>query len=248
MKWRVLGIETHDAYFNMALDEAISESVKKGSSPPTIRFYNWSPNAVSIGYFQSIRDEVNLEVCRELGVDCIRRWTGGGAVYHDFDGEITYSVIAPASIFPKNIIESYGLICGWLVKGLTSLGIEAEFKPVNDILVNGKKISGSAQTRRGGILLQHGTLLYGLDLKTMFSVLNVSRQKITDKMIKSAEERVTCVGMHCNIGKMKVYDALVNAFTENKDYEYGICSIEELARAKELAEQKYKSDEWMYLR
>ena len=82
----------------------------------------------------------------------------------------------------------------------------------------------------------------------MFSVLNVSRQKITDKMIKSADERVTCVGMHCNRGKMEVYEALVNAFTEGKDYGYGICSMDELARAKELAEQKYKSDEWMYLR
>ena len=248
MKWRVLGLETHDAYFNMALDEAISESVRVGSSPPTIRFYNWEPNAVSIGYFQSIRDEVNLEVCRELGVDCIRRWTGGGAVYHDFDGEITYSVIAPASMFPKNIIESYGLICGWLVKGLESLGIEAEFRPVNDILVKGKKISGSAQTRRGGILLQHGTLLYGLDLKTMFSVLNVSRQKITDKMIKNAEERVTCILEHSDAGKKEVYEVLVNAFTEGKDYEIGVLSIDERKRAEELAQEKYGSDEWIYLR
>ncbi len=248
MKWRIIGLETHDACLNMALDEAICEGVREGSSLPTIRFYNWEPSAVSIGYFQGIRDEVNLEVCRELGVDCIRRWTGGGAVYHDFEGEITYSVIAPAGIFPKNIIESYGLICGWLVKGLVSLGIEAEFRPVNDILVKGKKISGSAQTRRGGILLQHGTLLYGLDLKTMFSVLNVSKQKITDKMIRSAEERVTCVKMHCEAGKKEVYDALVNAFTEDKDCESGTWSRDEIARARDLAEKKYRSDEWTYLR
>lgn len=248
MKWRFIGLETHDAYLNMALDEAVSEGVRAGSSPPTIRFYNWEPSAVSIGYFQGIKDEVNLDVCRELGVDCIRRWTGGGAVYHDFEGEITYSVIAPANIFPKNIIESYRLICGWLVRGLLSLGIEAEFMPVNDILVKGKKISGSAQTRRGGILLQHSTLLYGLDLKTMFSVLNVSRQKITDKMIKSAEERVTCVRKHSDAGKTEVYEALVRAFTEGKDYEFGTWSEGELARARELAEGKYRSDEWMYLR
>jgi len=248
MKWRVLGLETHDAYFNMALDEAISESVREGASLPTIRFYNWEPNAVSIGYFQSIRDEVNLEVCRELGVDCIRRWTGGGAVYHDFDGEITYSVIAPASIFPKNIIESYGLICGWLVRSLESLGIKAEFRPINDILVNGKKISGSAQTRRGGILLQHGTLLYGLDLEKMFSLLNVNRQKINDKMIKSARERVTCILMNRDIDKKDVYEALVNAFTEGKDYEFCTSSIDERKRARELAHEKYRSDEWMYLR
>ena len=85
MKWRIVGLETHDAYFNMALDEAISEGIMNGSSPPTIRFYTWKPGAVSIGYFQSIRDEVNLKTCKELGIDHIRRWTGGGAVYHDTD-------------------------------------------------------------------------------------------------------------------------------------------------------------------
>ncbi len=248
MKWRIVGLETYDAYFNMALDEAISEGIRAGSSLPTIRFYNWKPGAVSIGYFQGIRDEVNLEVCRELGIDRIRRWTGGGAVYHDFEREITYSVIAPAGIFPKNIIESYRLICGWLVNGLGNLGIEAEFKPVNDILVKNKKISGSAQTRRGGILLQHGTLLYGLDLKTMFSVLNVSKQKVTDKMIKSAEERVTCILAHSDTGKKEVYEALVNAFTDGKDYVSGVWSESEIARARELAKKKYKSDEWMYMR
>jgi lipoate-protein ligase A len=248
VKWRIIGLKTHDAYLNMGLDEAICEGLSAGSSLPTIRFYNWEPSAVSIGYFQGIRDEVNIEVCRELGVDCIRRWTGGGAVYHDFEGEITYSVIAPAGIFPKNIIKSYGLICGWLVKGLESLGVDAEFRPVNDILVNGKKISGSSQTRRDGILLQHGTLLYGLDLKTMFSVLNVSKQKITDKMIRSAEERVTCVKMHCDAGKKEVYEALINAFTEGKDHESGTWSRDEFARARELAEKKYRSDEWTYLR
>ncbi len=251
MKWRVVELETHDAYLNMALDEAVSEGVRSGSSLPTIRFYNWEPGAVSIGYFQSIRDEVNLDVCRELGIDCIRRWTGGGAVYHDHEGEITYSVIAPVSAFPKNIIESYRLICGWIVKGLESLGIRAEFRPINDIHVGSKKISGSAQTRRGGILLQHGTLLYSLDLKTMFSVLNVSRQKITDKMIQSAQERVTCVTCilkHRYVSKKDVYEALMHAFTQGKEHEPGTWSESELMRARELAEKKYRSEEWMFIR
>jgi len=248
MKWRVVGLETHDAYMNMAIDEAVSEGIRNGSSLPTIRFYTWKPGAVSIGYFQSAKEDVNLEVCRELGIDYIRRWTGGGAVYHDPKGEITYSVIAPEGIFPRNIIESYKLICGWLVRGLKNLGIEAEFMPVNDIQVGNKKISGSAQTRRGRILLQHGTLLYDLDLSTMFRVLNVNPQKITDKMIQSAEERVTCVLKHRDIGIKEVYDALVEAFTEGKDYEFGKWSENEIERARELAEGKYKSDEWMYMK
>ncbi len=246
MKWRVIELETCDAFMNMALDEVAGESAKNGIA--TIRFYSYRPCAVSIGYFQNIKDEVNLEVCRELGVDCVRRFTGGGAVYHDAEGEITYSVAAPAYIFPKNIIESYRYICGWMVSALENLGIKAEFRPVNDILVGDKKISGSAQTRKGGTLFQHGTLLYRLDLRTMFSVLNVSREKISDKMIRKAEERVTCISKHCDIGKQDVYEALVDAFTEGKDFEFGTWSERELARARELAEKKYRSKEWMNIR
>jgi lipoate-protein ligase A len=248
MKWRIVGLKTYDAYFNMAMDEAISEGMKNGSSPPTIRFYTWKPAAVSIGYFQRMKDEVNLDTCRELGIDCIRRWTGGGAVYHDAKGEITYSLIAPASLFPKNIIKSYEIICGWIVDGLITLGIDAEFSPVNDVLVGGKKISGSAQTRRGGILLQHGTVLYDTDLATMFSVLNVSRQKITDKMIQSAQERVTSISKLKNVDKKDVYQALLRAFVKDKEHESGTWNEIEISRAKELAEQKYKTQEWSFLK
>lgn len=248
MRWRVVRTETHDAYLNMALDEAGSEAVKAGRSPPTIRFYRWKPSAVSIGYFQGLRDEVNIEACRKLGIDYIRRRTGGGAVYHDYNGEITYSVIAPQDLFPKNIVESYRVICGWIVNALEHLGIKAEFKPINDILVGGKKISGSAQTRRGGILLQHGTLLYDLDLETMFTVLNVSSIKITDKMIKSAEERVTCILKNKEVGTEEIQDALIDAFTSGKDYEFGAWRREEAERARELAEARYRTEEWNHLR
>lgn len=94
--------------FNMAMDEVLSQNIRK-LSPPTIRLYNWKPSAVSIGYFQGIKDVVNLEACKEKGIDCVRRWTGGGAVYHDHKGEIT---VCPEHMFPKSIIESYRLICG----------------------------------------------------------------------------------------------------------------------------------------
>jgi len=79
-------------------------------------------------------------------------------------------------------------------------------------------------------------------------VLNVSRQKITDKMIKSAEERVTCVLEHSDAGKKEVYEALVDAFTEGKDFEFGKWSETEITRARELAAKKYRSEEWLYLR
>ena len=99
--WRIIGLETREAFLNMALDEVCSEAVAARESLPTIRFYRWQPSAVSIGYFQSLEDEVAVDKCKEAGVDVVRRRTGGGAVFHDYEGEITYSVIAPE----KNVSE-----------------------------------------------------------------------------------------------------------------------------------------------
>ncbi len=247
-KWRVVGLEVHDGFMNMAIDEAVSEGVSKGISPPTIRFYRWKPNAVSIGCFQSLVDEVDVEKCEELGIDYVRRRTGGGAVYHDYNGEITYSVIAPESFFPKGIMESYKVICGWVIDGLKLLGVEGYFQPVNDIIVGGKKISGNAQTRRGDVLLQHGTILYNLDLKTMFTVLKVGEEKISDKMIKSVEERVTRLLNHVNISMKDVTEALIQSFTKGKNYEMEAWTKEELTRAKELVNLRYKTKEWNFSR
>lgn len=247
MKWRVTPIETYSAALAMAMDEALCESVKAGG-PPTIRFYRWQPSAVSIGYFQSLEEEVNLEACRHLGVDFVRRNTGGGTVYHDYEGEITYSVVASESIFGKDITASYKLICGWLVDALWLLGIPAEFKPINDIIAYGKKISGSAQTRRKGVLLQHGTVLYDLDVSRMFSVLRVSQEKISDKMIAAVEDRVTCIKKVSSASWQETYDALKTAFTKGKDFYEGGWTEEELGRAKELAEIKYAAKEWNFQR
>lgn len=260
-KWRVVELETHDAFLNMALDEAVSEAVAERDALPTIRFYRWAPSAVSIGYFQSLHDEVAVDKCAEAGVDVIRRRTGGGAVYHDYDGEITYSVIAPESIFPKGIIDSYHLICGWILHGLSQLGVEAEFKPINDIImaagavgpggepVGGKKISGNAQTRRSGVLLQHGTLLYKVDVPKMFSMLKVGQEKIADKLIAAVEERVTSIDrLRPDLSMNDVYEALKEGFTTGKQWDKGEWTMGELQRAQELVTERYNQDRWNAMR
>ncbi|MBI2085362.1 MAG: lipoate--protein ligase family protein [Candidatus Aenigmarchaeota archaeon] len=248
MRWRVIPLQTNNAYMNMALDEAICQFVASGESQPTIRFYTWTPSAVSIGYFQSLNDEVDVNVAKQLGVDIVRRRTGGGAVYHDTKGEITYSVIAPESMMPKGIRESYQLICGWIIESLKKIGIESEFKPINDIITNGKKISGNAQTRRNGVLLQHGTLLYDLDVRTMFTLLKVPKEKISDKMIQSVEERVTKVLNFGNFSMQDVYNAMLEGFTKDKEYSIGSLSSEELELSKKLSKERYKAEEWNYRR
>src|SRR5574342_157224 len=92
--WRLLPLQTNNAFMNMAIDEAILNSRVAGEVPNTLRFYRWQPSAVSIGKNQNPENEVFLDNCKNLGVDVVRRISGGGTVYHDYEGEVTYSVIA----------------------------------------------------------------------------------------------------------------------------------------------------------
>jgi lipoate-protein ligase A len=245
MKWRVLPFEFKTGFLNMAIDEAVSESILK-TKQPTIRFYGWLPSAVSIGYFQSMDDVVDVWKCKDLGIHIVRRRTGGGAVYHSNSGELTYSVIGPVDMFPKNIIESYKLICGWVIEGLKNLNIKAEFVPINDIVTNGKKISGNAQTRRNKILLQHGTIIYDVDPKRMFTVLKVPDEKIKDKMIKAVEDRVTSIKQLKNVDRDEAYDKIIKGFLKGKQYEFGKLTKKELKRAQELVKTRYSKKEWTF--
>jgi len=251
--WRLIDMRIEDAPTQMAIDEAIASNVDQGDLPNTIRLYRWKPSAVSIGYFQSIDNEVDLEACEKYGVDVIRRITGGGAVYHDYNGEITYSLIAPEKDpkIPRDILESYKLICGAIVRGLDELGVDSRFKPINDIVAGGKKISGNAQTRRHGSILQHGTVLVDSDLKRMFQVLSVSDTKISDKLIKAAEERVTNIRRYLDrdISFNEVKKALIYGFEKTFDInlEKGKLSSREENSVNELY-KKYTSKEWVFQR
>lgn len=247
MRWRVMPYSENDAFMNMAIDEAVSESVAAGG-PPTIRFYGWNPSAISIGYFQSMKKEVDGERCGLEGVDVVRRRTGGGAVYHDRSGEVTYSVIGKEEMFPKDIIASYRLICGWVMDALVLLDMKPEFKPINDIIVNGKKISGNAQTRRGGVLLQHGTVLYSVDVDRMFSLLKVSDEKIKDKMISTVKERVTSISQQRIVPRELLSEALLAGFTRGKEFMESELTPEELSKAKALVESRYSRPDWNLMR
>lgn len=248
---RLIKLEVHDAYTNMAIDEALCRLRAKDKAVNTLRFYRWNPSAVSVGYFQNTLDEVDLDACKKFGVDVVRRMTGGGAVYHDYNGEVTYSLILKEGDLgiPTDIIKSYEIICRGLVLAIRSLGLEAEFKPVNDVQIRNRKVSGSAQTRRWGVMLQHGTLLVDADIRRMFQVLKVSKEKISDKLIKSVEERVTTLNRELNrkVGFTEVSEALGRGFSEalNVDLIEAELTKEELELAKKLREMKYTKKEWI---
>jgi lipoate-protein ligase A len=235
-KIRVLETGYNPAALNMAIDEALIENIGEA---PVLRIYGWRPAAISVGYFQSIKEEVDLEKCSQLGVDVVRRLTGGGAVLHEF--ELTYSFITKQ--YPQNIMESCRWICNAIVMSINRLGFDASFVPLNDIVINGKKVSGSAQTRRKGVLLQHGTLLLGVDVDKMFSILKVPSEKLKDKIIKDVKERVTSLeGTTFD----EMASSLKTSFAEKFDAKLVADSLstEEIDYAKWLAERKYRSKEW----
>jgi lipoate---protein ligase len=235
-KIRVLETGYNSAALNMAIDEALIENI---GEVPVLRIYGWRPAAVSIGYFQSIKDEVDLEKCSEIGVDVVRRLTGGGAVLHEF--ELTYSFITKQ--YPQNIMDSYRWICEAIVISINRLGFDASFVPLNDIAVKGKKVSGSAQTRRKGVLLQHGTLLLGVDVDKMFCILRVPSEKLKDKIIKDVKERVTSLaGTTFDDMASSLKTSFATKF--NAKLVADTVSTEEISRARWLAERKYSSKEW----
>ncbi|QLH75583.1 MAG: lipoate--protein ligase family protein [Methanomassiliicoccales archaeon] len=243
-RWRLLPFAIRDGALNMAIDEAIAEAISFNESPPTIRFYGWSPPAVTIGCFQSMRDEVDLDACHELGIDAIRRRTGGGAVFHDTDGEITYSVICPERYIGPDISASYHEVCSWIIDALGTFGLRAEFSPINDVVIDGRKISGNAQTRRSGVFTMHGTVLYKVDRERMFKVLKVGRTKVSDKNISSYGQRVVGASELVGTSLDGLLRALMASFLKGKQWYLGEMSMDEEARAGSLALSRYRSDDW----
>jgi lipoate-protein ligase A len=247
--FRLLETGFRDAYYNMGLDEALLEAVAAGTSPPVLRLYGWNPPAVSLGCFQGLEEEVNLASCRTQGVDVVRRISGGGAVFHY--RELTYSLIMPVShpLAGDTIRDSYRLLCSGIIAGLARLGVAASFVPINDIISGGKKVSGSAQTRRQNCLLQHGTILLETDADLMFSLLKVSREKLRGKLIADVKERVA--GLEYILGRAVSFEesarALARGFSEalSLDFSAGSPDPAEDARARRLAAEKFASREWL---
>jgi len=177
--WRFIDSGPGPGPWNLALDEAIFQAVRKGESPPTLRLYRWSAPTLSIGYAQDRDRDVDSDACRARNIDVIRRVTGGRAVLHS--AEVTYSVSAPAGLpgFGPGLGEAYGRIASGLLAALKLLGLDAAAPAAapprsscrprdpacfaaasrHEIVIAGRKLVGSAQRRAGGAFLQHGSIL-----------------------------------------------------------------------------------------
>jgi lipoate-protein ligase A len=251
-RWRLLLTDFNSASRNMAIDRAVLVENSKGNVLPTVRFFRWKPPAISIGYFQSLQEEVDLDTCNQLGVEYVRRITGGGAVFHE--NELTYSIVIPESHhqIPKNIMKSYGRICGAIINGLRHVNIHSKYVPINDIVVDGKKISGSAQTRKLKTILQHGTVIIDVDVDRMFSLLKVPNEKIKDKLIMDVKQRVTSI-KHV-LGKELDFYQLADSIKKGFEEEFNVNLVEdsltdsEIDLTKKFENELFSTKEWNHRR
>lgn len=254
--WRLIKLETRDGFTNMAIDEAIYTARIAGMVPNTLRFYRWNPSAVSIGRFQDVSREVYIENCEKHEVDIVRRITGGGSVYHDHEGEITYSIIVEGNeLGPRNIdlVSAYKTICAGLIEAVRILGTTAEFTTLDrrhcpSVTIAGKKISGSSQALKKGILLQHGTFMVDINLEEMFTYLKVPWAKTLADVLTVSQRKLTSIRQELPSEQSmdEVYPALVKGFETALSIKLTEADLTryETKLAEELRKNKFSTPNW----
>jgi lipoate-protein ligase A len=253
--WRLLPLQTNNGFMNMAIDEAVLTARTSGKVPNTLRFYRWQPSAVSTGKNQNPEAEVYLDACKRLGVDVVRRMSGGGTVYHDYDGEVTYCVTAKtADLGTADITTVYARIYEAIKHALALLGITADFssgdaKNCPNMTVKGKKISGSSQAITRGIVLQHGTVLRSVDLPKMFTLLKLKNATCT-QAADIGKRKITGIQNELDhaVAPEAVANALVEGFTSvlKIQLEPGKLTPWEVELANRLCKEKYGTEEWIF--
>src|SRR3954464_10429670 len=244
--WQFVHDVPRDPALQMALDEVLAEQVGSGERPPTLRVWEWASNAVIIGSFQSLRNEVDLEAAARHDVTVVRRISGGGAMFVEPGNTITYSLYVPGSLVEGlSFAASYAFLDDWVLGALADVGIDAKYVPLNDIASPAGKIAGAAQKRlAGGAVLHHVTMAYDIDADKMLQVLRIGREKMSDKGIKSANKRVDPLRSQTGLSR----EAIIAAMIAHFDKRYGLTAVQldasTLAEAAALAESKFSTPEW----
>lgn len=239
---------------NMARDHAILQGLSMENLLPTLRLYRWERASVTLGYFQKLKECVNTCYCEKNGISVTRRETGGGSVIHN--AELTYSFTVPvrSSIVNKSVEGSFRDIIYPVIETLHSLSVRAEYRAVNDIVVDNRKISGSAQVRKRGILQQHGTLMLDIDDALFASALIHDEGKYRGRGFKSTCDSMTSLRRETGkeINDKFIDDLMVMLIKEFSKYFNAEFCIDNLSEAEsvimEFFSEKFASDEWNYKR
>ncbi|MEK4084544.1 lipoate--protein ligase family protein [Psychrobacillus sp. FSL K6-1415] len=272
-KWYFINSGPCSPSYNMAMDEALLDWHSEGLIPPVIRFYEWNPATLSIGYFQTVEKEIDMDAVKRLGLGFVRRPTGGRGVLHEH--ELTYSVIVTESYpsMPATVTEAYRVISEGLLLGFQNLGLNAYFSIPNteeqkenlkkpksavcfdapswyELVVEGKKVAGSAQTRQKGVILQHGAILLDLDEDKLIETFKFTSDEVRNRVRKGLSQKAVSINKiiskpitieECKVAFKKGFaDAL-----EIELVEYTLTE-EQQTYVKELEATRYDNDEWNF--
>jgi lipoate-protein ligase A len=247
-EWELVHPGPLDPLTHLALDQVLAEEVGDGRRNPTLRIWEWDQPAVVIGSFQSVKNEVDPENAAKYGFRVVRRISGGGAMFMDAGAIITYSIYAPIDLVAgMSFADSYAFFDEWAVQALQSLGVDASYQPLNDIASPAGKIGGAAQKRLGnGGVLHHVTMAYDMDGDRMAEVLRIGREKLSDKGTTSANKRVDPLRSQTGKTRDEIIERMVSTFREQHGLKDGVITEDEYARAAELVELKFGTDDWLY--
>lgn len=241
-----------DAPHQMAMDQALAESMAAGRIGPSLRLWEWSENAVVIGLHQSLSGSVHTDLAQERGFRVVRRLTGGGSMFIQPGNTITYSLYLPLDFAQRmTVAESYRLCDFWLVEALKSLGLDLFYQGINDLASAKGKIGGAAQRRfrpvdgGPGCILHHVTMAYDLDAGLMTQVLKISREKSADKAVKSAAKRVDPLKSQTGLSRQEIMAALQDyLLKELPQARMGSIGSAEKGKADELSRLRYENPSW----
>lgn len=265
--FRFIDTGKNNGAMNMAIDEALLVAQNKEKSSPVLRVYKFVPPTLSIGYFQSMDKEVDIKHCNDKGFGYVRRPTGGRAVLHDRELTYSFTISFPHRILEMNLLDSFHYLSGGIIKAIGILGEKAYFSghadneinspscfaapTFSDVLVNGRKVVGSAQMRNNYGLLQHGSILLKVSIEDIFYCIRTVDSS-RPRLIEKAKEKISSLSdeIRKKISFSDVKDALRIGVSEvlGEELVTSELSQEEKGIAGELYNSKYNTHEWNFKR
>jgi lipoate---protein ligase len=246
--WRLLDTGQRPAAQNIALNRAMLQARREEEIPNTLRFLRFEPCAL-LGYHQNAEQELYLDFCEKQGIDVQRRITGGGAIYFDPTHLGWELYMSRNDLGARDMAGLSAHICEAVAGGLRSLGVDARFRPRNDIEVNGRKISGTGGVFEGSAIMFQGTLLMECDIEGMLRVLRVPAEKLGARAVASLRERM--VGLDELMGYRPELAVVKQAMIQAISTAFGVTFQESFPGPQELrryetALREIDHPEWIY--
>jgi len=231
------------SHSHMALDEVLLDGVAAGRRPPLLRFWGWTEPTLVLGSNQSVANEVDQDAAALRAFTITRRLSGGGTMLAEPGRTITWSLTIPAeAVAGMSFVESFAHLDRWAVDALRGLGVDAGYRPLNDIVSPAGKIAGAAQARRRGAVLHHVTMAFSMDPAVLRELIRVGRPSLSEKGVRSADKLVSPLDTLTTASRGDVVEALSAAAGAAP----GEVTPSELEAATELVAHKYARPAWIH--